>query len=358
MPRSLGPRCSFVRSAFAPLADPRDEILVHDVARDPAAGQRIANRSFPRRDRRLHVGLALVRHAGEVPGNAQRVLIVDRHAIFRMAQRAEAVRPQANASDRPALVRFIHAFDQTVVGEAVLELVEPDAHVFLAVRPGLAFEAHRPVAVHPLEVHGVDRVFLTLQPVARDRRKHDLHEAVLPQKRFPVGNERRRLRAEVCPQHAALRFDRIRLDANLVAEVRPSTRLRTCLGIGDILERLLDAAAGFVELPAVIVAPNPAVFDEAVARGRRAGAGNAGRRGRTYRRGRDRARDLRPSGAPALTGMRSNSLPPRSASSSGAASVPSAFRRRPGSTGDSALRSARGSHLPREARLHCKKALP
>src|SRR5262249_42783503 len=41
--------------------------------------------------------------------------------------------------------------------------------------------------------------------------------------------------------------------------------LEARLGVGDVLERLLQAAAGLVEQPAVIAAAEPAVFHEAVA---------------------------------------------------------------------------------------------
>ena len=173
-----------------------------------------------------------------------------------MTERTESVGPQTNAAGLPARVRFFHAFDEALVDEAMLEFVEADAHVFLAVWARLAFEAHRPVAVHPLEVHGVDRVFLTLQPVARNRRKDDLHEPVLPQERLVVRHQRRGPRAEIGPHHAALRFHRIRIDADFVAKVR--------FGVGDVFKRLLEAASGFVEMPAMVIAPDAALLDEAV----------------------------------------------------------------------------------------------
>ena len=62
-PRSLGPRCSLRAVGDRALTDPRDEVLVHDVGRDPAAGQRVLDRPVPRRDTLLHVRLALLRHA-------------------------------------------------------------------------------------------------------------------------------------------------------------------------------------------------------------------------------------------------------------------------------------------------------
>ena len=81
-------------------------------------------------------------------------------------------------------------------------------------------------------------------------------EAVLPQERLVVGHQRRRLRSEIGPQQAGLLFDRIRGDAHLVAIAR--------VGIRDVFERLLGARAALVEIPAVVVAPDAAIFDETV----------------------------------------------------------------------------------------------
>ena len=45
---------------------------------------------------------------------------------------------------------------------------------------GLTAQALAPVVVEPFEVHGIDRVFLTLEPVARNLAQHDLDEAIAP----------------------------------------------------------------------------------------------------------------------------------------------------------------------------------
>ena len=68
----------------ATLTDPRDEILIHHVRRDPTPGARVANRTFPRRDLVLNVRLALFGDAREMPRHAERVVVVDRHAPFRV----------------------------------------------------------------------------------------------------------------------------------------------------------------------------------------------------------------------------------------------------------------------------------
>src|SRR5690606_29977251 len=85
----------------AALADPRDEVLVHDVAGDPATGRLVLDRRAPGRDALLHVRVALARHAVERPGDAERVLVVDRHAPLEMVAEAEDVRPQREAARGP-----------------------------------------------------------------------------------------------------------------------------------------------------------------------------------------------------------------------------------------------------------------
>src|SRR4029077_13318435 len=58
------------------LADPGDDVLVDDVAGDPAPG-RVPDGTGPRRDLLLLVGLGLPRHANERPGHREHVLVVD-----------------------------------------------------------------------------------------------------------------------------------------------------------------------------------------------------------------------------------------------------------------------------------------
>src|SRR5215472_9149884 len=52
------------------LADPADEILVHDVAGDPTPRLLVENRRSPVRDTFLHERFAIPRHAREEPTNA------------------------------------------------------------------------------------------------------------------------------------------------------------------------------------------------------------------------------------------------------------------------------------------------
>jgi hypothetical protein len=105
-------------------------------------------------------------------------------------------------------------------------------------------------------MHGIDGVFLALKPVAWDFRKNDLAETVLPGERFPIRDERSRIRAQISPDQAGPHSDRIRLDTHFIFEAR--------FGSGDIVIGLLDAAPGFIESPTVIVAAQATLFDESV----------------------------------------------------------------------------------------------
>src|ERR1700722_4531771 len=109
--------------------------------------------------------------------------------------------------------------------------------------------------MQPFEVDGIDRVLLALEPVARDLRDGYLLEAarVIP---VPVGQQRRRLGPQVNPKEAGFLLYLVRLDANLVPE--------TTLRMQCLLKRLMKASAGVVEQPAVVIAAQAALLDEAV----------------------------------------------------------------------------------------------
>src|SRR2546422_6163966 len=228
------------------LADPGDEVLVHDVRGDPPVRQRILDRARPVGDPVLLEGLHVVRHAIEEPAHAQHVRVVDGHAPLEVAAGEQAVRPETAAPDGPQLVLLGLAREDAPIGEAVLELLEADLQVRRRPVPVDAVQRARPVRVQPLEVHGVDGVLMTLRPVAGDLREHDLHEAILPGEGLPGRHERRRRRPQVGPEQAGLGLHRIRFDSDAILE--PGTRAR-CL-----LERLLQAPAGVVPQPAVVVA--------------------------------------------------------------------------------------------------------
>ena len=106
-------------------------------------------------------------------------------------------------------------------------------------------------------MHRVDRVLLALEPVARHFRKHDLDEAVLPGERLPVRHQRRRKRAEIGPDQPGSSLHRIGLDVDVANFMLAS-------GCADVLERLRQAVAALVEPPAVIVAAQAALLDDAV----------------------------------------------------------------------------------------------
>src|SRR5262249_62340685 len=118
---------------------------------------------------------------------------------FEVAAGEETVWPQAGASNGPQLVRLRLTFQNTAVDEPVLKLVEADLQMGRRLQPLVTLQDTRPVAVQPLEVHGVDRVFLTLEPVTGNFREDDLHEAVAPGERLPRGHERDRRWPQVGP---------------------------------------------------------------------------------------------------------------------------------------------------------------
>src|SRR6202012_2600353 len=151
----------------AALADPGDNVLVDDMAGNPAAGI-VLDRADPGRHPLLHIGLAAFRHAHEEPRDIERILIVDRHAPFDMAAEIEAVRPQRDAADGPITVLFALAFAHALVDEAVLELLEPELQMLLRRIGFAAAQPAAPIVMHPLEVYRVDGIFLALKPVAWD----------------------------------------------------------------------------------------------------------------------------------------------------------------------------------------------
>src|SRR5262249_18150939 len=239
------------------LSDPRDEVLVHHVARDEPAGHRIFDRRVPVGDAVLPERLHLVRHAVEKPPDAERAGVVDGDAPLEVRSGEETVRPQTGAPHGPQLVRLRVAFHHAPVDEAVLELLEAELEVRRSLRPVPPAKHAGPVPVQPLEVHRIDRVLLGLKPVTRDFGEDDLDEAVGPGERLPGGHERRRRRPQVGPQESGLGLDRIGFDRDAVLEAR--------LGVRDLFERLGEAVPRLAVQPAVVVAPQAPVFGEAVA---------------------------------------------------------------------------------------------
>src|SRR6185437_8452061 len=202
--------------------------------------------------------LLLERHvAGQCvdePAHAQRVLVVNRHPPLEVAD-VQAVRPQADPSGGPQFVLLGRVLADAPVDEPVVEFVEAEPAVGGRAGPVFAAQHLGPVVMQPLEVDRVDRVLLALEPVARDL--GDRYLLVAPRvEAVPVRQFRRRVRAEVRPQQASLFLHRVGVDADLVAEAP--------LGVPCLLERLVQAPAGVLEEPAVVVAAQAAVFHEAV----------------------------------------------------------------------------------------------
>src|SRR5215475_3404677 len=105
-------------------------------------------------------------------------------------------------------------------------------------------------------MHRIDGILLSLKPVARDFGENDLPETVLPCKRLPGRNGRRRQRPQVRPDETGLRLQGVGPDANLVLE--------SGIGNRDIVIWLLHTPARAVEHPSVIVTPEAALFHETV----------------------------------------------------------------------------------------------
>ena len=122
-------------------------------------------------------------------------------------------------------------------------------------RAGRALEAGVPVLVHPFEMHRIAGVLLALKPVAGDLRDHDLGKAVAPGQRLPHRQFGGRLRPQIGPQQAAGLLDRIGAGAAALAAAPRR--------VGDVVIGLLDAAPVRVHQPAVIVAADAGLLDEA-----------------------------------------------------------------------------------------------
>src|ERR1019366_285180 len=239
------------------LPNPGDDVLVDDMARDPAP-IRVLDRAMPGRDRTLHVGLPLARHPCVEPADAERVAIVDRHPPFEMVAEIKPVRPQRHAADRPVGVGLVGALAHALVDEAVLEFLELELEMARRGRTARALEAGAPILVHPFEMHRIAGVLLALEPVAGHFRDHDLGEAVAPGQRLPDRQLGRRLRPHIGPQQAAGLLHRIgaRAAAILAAILAAPRR------IDDVVIGLLDAAPVRIHQPAVIVAAGGGLLHE------------------------------------------------------------------------------------------------
>ena len=152
------------------------------------------------------------------------------------------------------------ALDDAVVGDfeadlAVVGAARSDAGVpSVALFGGLLAVHHpaAPVAVQPLEVQRVERVFVALQPVAGEH--YGLRAADAgPDEDVDAGEERRGRGAHIGEDDAAELLRLVRLDANLVLELG-------AFGLG----RLVDALALLVEDPAVVGAADAVGLGDAV----------------------------------------------------------------------------------------------
>src|SRR5487761_1107873 len=109
--------------------------------------------------------------------------------------------------------------------------------------------------MHPFEVDRIDRVLLALEPVAWDLGNGYLLVAARV-KPIPVRQQRRLLWPHVDPEQASFLLYLVCLNANLVLEA--------ALWMPCLFKRLIKASSGVVEEPAVVIAAQPALLDEAV----------------------------------------------------------------------------------------------
>ena len=140
--------------------------------------------------------------------------------------------------------------------KSVLELLELQLEMLARIGAGLAGEPQAPVVVHPFEMHGVTGILLALKPVAGDIGKNDLAKAVLPGERLPDRQLGDRLRSHIGPKEPGAFLHRIGFGR--AALLGPRAR------VDGVVIGLLDATAGLVHQPAVIVAADSGFLDETV----------------------------------------------------------------------------------------------
>src|SRR5262249_28288629 len=160
------------------------------------------------------------------------------------------------ASCAPVRILLAGALAHALVNEALLKLFEFQFQMSRRVGAGRALHPEAPVVVHPFEVHGIAGVLLALKPIARHVRERDFAIAVFPGEGLQYRTLGGRGRAQIGPQQAAEFSDRVCLDGALL--------LSGGARMSMIVIRLFDAAPGFIEAPAVIVATQALLLDVAV----------------------------------------------------------------------------------------------
>ncbi|EDT00997.1 hypothetical protein BamIOP4010DRAFT_5497 [Burkholderia ambifaria IOP40-10] len=229
----------------------RHRILAHERVHQVAARRVGARRLLDDLRRLVRGRLRAVRVRRERHPDDPRRRIVDRHAPVHLGHDPQHVREHHQVAPATAL-----AFVFPALHDAPVEALEAEPLERLA-EPGRV--AHAEVLeVFRVRIEGVrdvDRVFLHLEPVAREIVLHlEMADAVVAHEDVPVRKRGLLLRRpHVCEDQPAAFVRRVAVD-QLLAD---AARLRR-------FERPLHAFAGRVVLPAVIRAADRGFLDEAV----------------------------------------------------------------------------------------------
>ena len=201
----------------------------------------------------------------EVDDEVEGVGVVHGDAVLEVGGDVEDVGEEDGVPHSPVVVLLGLVADEAALDDAVVGDFEADLAVVgaagsdagvpcVALFGGLLAVHHpaAPVAVEPLEVEGVEGVFVALEPVAGEHYGLGSADAG-PDEDVDAGEERRGSWAHIGEDDAAELLRLVRLDADLVLELG-------AFGLGG----LVDALALLVEDPAVVGAAYAVGLGDAV----------------------------------------------------------------------------------------------
>ena len=262
MPTSDCPSFSFSRWGDGPLGHPSHGVLANHEVHDAPAGLVHVRHVVAGNLLLLLEDDALGGHVDvveDVPG----VGVVYRHPHLEARRPAQPVRENDGVSDGPLRVLLGRTLDDTLLDDAVVVEVEPDALVGFAgylvtVGDGALLLQHvaREVDVQPLGMHRIERVLHALEPVARELGHSYVPQDVVPDEQVPSRQQRRGRWPEVRPDQPAQLLHGVARNLDLFLEAS--------VGMDRLLERLLDALARLVHHPAVVHAAQAVLLRYAV----------------------------------------------------------------------------------------------